>query len=323
PVENTGDGLAMAARAGARLIDLEFVQFHPTALDVAADPAPLVTEALRGEGSWLVDDLGHRFMPEIHELAELAPRDIVARALWRQQAAGRGTYLDTRGAVGDDFPLRFPTVWNHCRRHGVDPRVEPIPVTPAAHYAMAGVATDADGRTSLDGLWACGEVSASGVHGANRLASNSLLEALVFGHRVAADVAGCQPLGARGGDVVREVVAFPSELRPWLRAMMWNHVGLMRDAESLDTALKALEGAARPAADADQTCGEAQNLWTVARLVSAAGLVREESRGSHFRRDFPRPDVAWRRRLAWTYRPRRGDLPLQRSGDSTLMREIA
>ncbi|MEO1083047.1 MAG: hypothetical protein AAFY88_02275, partial [Acidobacteriota bacterium] len=137
------------------------------------------------------------------------------------------------------------------------------------------------------------------------------------------DVAGSESSDARGGDVVREVVAFPAELRPWLRAMMWNHVGLIRDAESLDTALKALEGAARPAADVVPASGEAQNLWTVARLVSAAGLVREESRGSHFRRDFPAPDLAWRRRLAWTYRPRRGDLPLQRSGDETLMREIA
>ncbi|MEM1177106.1 MAG: L-aspartate oxidase [Acidobacteriota bacterium] len=323
PIENTGDGLAMAARVGARLIDLEFVQFHPTALDVAADPSPLVTEALRGEGSWLVDERGHRFMPEVHDLAELAPRDVVARALWFQQAAGRSTFLDTRDAVGDAFPERFPTVWFHCRRYGIDPRRQPIPVTPAAHYTMAGIATDARGRTSLDGLWACGEVAASGVHGANRLASNSLLEALVYGHRVAADVANADLKEARAGEVVRETGVFGEDLRPWLRAMMWNHVGLMRDAESLETALSALEGASRSAADGIAAAGEAQNLWTVARLVSTAAYIREESRGSHHRRDFPATDIAWRRRVAWTYRPRSGDLPLRRSHDETLMREIA
>ena len=322
PVENTGDGLAMAARAGARLIDLEFVQFHPTALDVEADPSPLVTEALRGEGSILIDETGHRFMPAIHELAELAPRDVVARALWRLQAAGRRTYLDTREAVGDAFPERFPTVWNHCKRHGLDPRREPIPVTPAAHYTMAGIQTDALGRTSLDGLWACGEVSASGVHGANRLASNSLLEALVFGHRVARDVAGQETGSVKGGDVVRETASFPNDHRRELRQLMWRDVGLVRSRESLERSIETLDrltstsGSGLPA-------GEAQNLWTVARLVSAAALVREESRGSHYRTDFPESDIAWRRRLAWTYRPGVGELPLQRSNDETLLREIA
>src|SRR6185436_19887220 len=189
PPEATGDGLAMAARAGARLVDLELVQFHPTALAAAgADPMPLLTEALRGEGAVLLDGRGRRFMLDEHPDAELAPRDVVARAIWRRQVAGEGVFLDARAAVGDRFPERFPRVFEICRRHGFDPRIQPVPVAPAAHFHMGGVSVDIDGRTSLPGLWACGEVSATGVHGANRLASNSLLEALVFGARVAEDL---------------------------------------------------------------------------------------------------------------------------------------
>jgi L-aspartate oxidase len=190
PLEVTADGLAMAARAGARLADLEFVQFHPTALAVAGGGRlPLLTEALRGEGALLVDGAGRRFMLEEHPLAELAPRDVVARAIHRRLAAGGSVFLDARGAIGDRFPERFPTVFQAAREAGFDPRTEPLPVVPAAHYHMGGVVTDERGRTSLPGLWACGETAATGVHGANRLASNSLLEALVFGARVAGDLA--------------------------------------------------------------------------------------------------------------------------------------
>ena len=198
PVEATADGIAMAARAGALLADMEFVQFHPTALAIGRDPMPLVTEAVRGEGATLVNDLGERFMTAIHPDAELAPRDVVARAIFEQQQRGRTVGLDARSAIGARFPQAFPTVFRFCIDAGIDPRVQNIPVAPAAHYHMGGVAVDEWGRTSLENLWACGETSATGVHGANRLASNSLLEALVYGSRVATDVANAAALEALG-----------------------------------------------------------------------------------------------------------------------------
>lgn len=315
PKENTGDGLAMAARAGARLADLEMVQFHPTALDVDAPGGtlPLVTEALRGEKAILVNDQGRRFMPELHADAELAPRDIVARAIWRQGQAGRRVFLDARRALGDSFPDRFPTVFAHCRRYGIDPRVEPIPVTPAAHYAMAGVDCDPRGRTSLEGFWVCGEASASGVHGANRLASNSLLEGLVYGHRAALDVARqTPPVAAAEGlserAYVRREAALPSaDCEAAIRDLMWSQVGLMRHEQGLSQALQRLQ----EMADGSREPDEVSNLWTVARLVTAAALSRRESRGSHYRADYPTSALEWRRRLFWTYRGVQ-DQPLQR-----------
>ncbi len=211
PPEATGDGLALAWRAGARLVDLEFVQFHPTALDVGADPMPLLTEALRGAGATLVDEEGRRLLVDAGPQAELLPRDVVARALWSALASGRRALLDAREAVGESFPERFPTVFESCRRHGLDPRLEPIPVAPAAHYHMGGVDVDLDGRTSVPGLWAAGEVACTGVHGANRLASNSLLEALVFGARVAGEprrgAAAPAAAGRHAGAAVHRAVA--------------------------------------------------------------------------------------------------------------------
>jgi L-aspartate oxidase len=313
PPEATGDGLAMAARAGARLVDLEFVQFHPTALAAeGADPMPLLTEALRGEGAVLLDGRGRRFMPDEHPDAELAPRDVVARAIWKRQVAGEGVFLDARAAVGDRFPERFPQVFEICRRclsQGLDPRIEPIPVAPAAHYHMGGVAVDANGRTSLPGLWACGEVSATGVHGANRLASNSLLEALVFGARVAEDLrrqipagpvavrtAGLQvPAGAESPGAAGD-----AELTARVRRLMWEKVGLVRDEGGLVSALEELDRLAEAHPNAG---GEARNLLGIARLVTTAALVRQESRGGHFRTDVPAPDPAWRRRLFLTAAP--------------------
>ncbi len=349
PVENTGDGLAMAARAGAQLADLEMVQFHPTALDVEAPGGtlPLVTEALRGEGAVLIDEAGFRFMPEIHPAAELAPRDVVARAIWQRQSGGKRVFLDARESVGPAFPQRFPTVYDHCRRYGIDPCREPIPVTPAAHYVMAGVVSDENGRASLDGLWVCGEVSATGVHGANRLASNSLLEGLVFGHRAALDVVrhvdrgrgGLRFPGGRadfGFDldfsfdkafVLRDEMTLAVDRQADLRALMWNKVGLIRDGKGLKAAFETLGEWADTQTDPNETA----NLWTVARMVTAAALIREESRGSHYRTDFPEPDPVWKRRLLWTYRTS-GELPLQRVMDpfapassfaDRLMREIA
>ncbi len=330
PREATADGLAMAARAGARLVDLEFVQFHPTALAVpaAGAPLPLLTEALRGEGAILVDERGTRFMTAVHPDRELAPRDVVARAIWARMCDGGRVYLDARGAVGDRFPERFPTVFALCRRHGFDPRIELLPVTPAAHYHMGGVAVDASGRTSLAGLWACGEVAATGAHGANRLASNSLLEALVFGARVAEDVvaggAGSAGVGsyrrspapraAEPGGPAAEAVAAR------LRRLMWEQVGVERDAAGLAGAVDELTalagrppGSPRPApiASGDVTphgghgrfafaAGEARNLLLAGQLVAQAALARRESRGGHHRTDYPRTEPAWRRRLFLT-----------------------
>src|SRR5262249_10366549 len=194
PAEACGRGLAAAARAGAVIADAEFVQFHPTGIAIGRDPAPLASEALRGEGATLVNRAGERFMRRLDPQAELAPRDIVARGVFAEIAAGRGAFLDARDAIGPDFPDPFPTIYQSCIAAGIDPVRELIPVAPAAHYHMGGIATDARGRTSLAGLWAAGEVASTGVHGANRLASNSLLEAVVFGARVAEDISGLASL---------------------------------------------------------------------------------------------------------------------------------
>ena len=305
PREATGDGLAMAARAGAQLVDLEFVQFHPTALAVETEgePMPLLTEALRGEGAILIDDQGFRFMKDEHPDLELAPRDVVARAIWRRLMAGRKIFLDAREAVGAEFPEHFPTVFELCRQHGLDPRTEPMPVAPAAHYHMGGIAVDGRGRSSLAGLWACGEVSSTGVHGANRLASNSLLEALVFGARVAEDLRGSAGRGFPSG---RRIPKAPQgtpkddELKHAVRRVMWEKVGVIRDERGLTAALSELEALSEASPEA---AGEARNLLGVARLVTAAALARRESRGGHYRSDFPQPDPDWQRRLYLTAAP--------------------
>ncbi len=301
PPEATGDGLAMAARAGGKLVDLEFVQFHPTALLSGLDPMPLLTEALRGEGAVLLDGKGERFMLAEHPQAELAPRDVVARAIWRRQQAGDTVVLDARQAVGARFPERFPTVFASCMAAGIDPRVEPMPVAPAAHYHMGGVAVDRRGRTSLPGLWVCGEVSSTGVHGANRLASNSLLEALVFGARVAEDIrahggkagAAGLPIACAAPTTPAATLATPEEAHE-LRAIMWERVGLVRDAAGLTSAIADLD---RLDASTSLAPGELRNMLTVARLVAAAALERRESRGGHFRTDFPHTEARWRRRI--------------------------
>ncbi len=304
PKEATGDGLALAARAGARLADLEMVQFHPTALAVGADPMPLLTEALRGEGAVLVDGRGRRFMLAEHPGAELAPRDVVARALFRRLAAGEQVFLDAREAVGEAFPARFPTVFGHCRRAGIDPRRELLPVAPAAHYHMGGIAVEADGRSSLPGLWACGEVASTGAHGANRLASNSLLEAQVFGARAAEDVA-CHlppavPATVRGTRPAPQPAGASLDLRAAIRELMTAKVGVERSGAGLEEAVWQLDSWARSSFRVD---GETRNLLTVGRLIAAAALARQESRGSHYRTDFPAADPAWQRRLMLTLSP--------------------
>ena len=290
PLGARGSGFVMAAKAGALLSDLEFVQFHPTAIDVAADPLPLATEALRGEGALLVNSAGERFMLGQHPLAELAPRDIVARAIFRERAAGRGTFLDARDAIGDRFARRFPTVNASCREAGIDPARDLIPVAPAAHYHMGGVAVDGDARSSLQGLWAVGEVAATGLHGANRLASNSLLEAVVFATRAARDIAGSdrRPAGpppraggmacaVRGGED-RSALA-------GIRNLMDAHVGVVRDEASLVHAVTVLQ-----ALHAAQPPGAAQDAATAGLMIAVAGLQRRESRGGHYRSDWPERD---------------------------------
>jgi L-aspartate oxidase len=285
PLEARGEGLGMAARAGAVIADAEFVQFHPTAIAVGRDPAPLATEALRGEGATLINGKGERFMTAVHADAELAPRDIVARAIHRQIAAGEKTYLDCRKAIGEKFAAHFPTVYAACAAAGIDPARQPIPVAPAAHYHMGGIASDARGRSSLPGLWVAGECASTGLHGANRLASNSLLEGLVFGARAAGDIKGTLAAGKPAAPPpAPHGLALPAPPHV-LRAAMTRHVGLERDADGLNTALHVIERLER------ETSGtELLNMLAAARLVTAGALARQESRGAHWRSDFTETD---------------------------------
>lgn len=292
-----GEGLAMAARAGAVIADAEFVQFHPTALDVGRRPAPLASEALRGEGAVLVNGAGERFMTRLHPDAELAPRDIVARGVFAEVKAGRGAYLDCREAIGAEFPERFPTVHAYAKAAGLDPVTQTLPVAPAAHYHMGGVETDDHGRTTVAGLWAVGEVASTGLHGANRLASNSLLEAVVFGARAAADIRAALPAPGPAPvhaqlKRVEGIAPSPCEARAaaleQLGRIMTDHVGVVRDREGLEEALAAL-GAIERQADGDTMIA---NMALAARFVTAAALARHESRGGHFRSDFPETDPA-------------------------------
>ncbi len=278
PAAARGEGLAMAARAGAVIVDPEFVQFHPTAIDVGADPAPLATEALRGEGARLVGADGEPFMARYHPAADLAPRDVVARAIETERRAGRGAFLDARAAVGGAFAERFPAVHAACRVHGLDPRVRPIPVLPAAHYHMGGVGTDTRGATSLEGLFAVGECAAAGVHGANRLASNSLVEAAVFGRRAgeAARDAVAPPSRLLRADAAPDL---PKAILSRLRSRMSRDAGVVRTADGLGDLLGWIE--------IQETRHGPCPPLLAARLVGEAALARRESRGGHFRADFP------------------------------------
>lgn len=296
-----GHAMGMAARAGALIADPEFVQFHPTAIATGADPAPLATEALRGEGAVLVNDLGERYMPDIHPDAELAPRDVVARANFRQIKMGRKIFLDTRQVLGEKILTAYPTVATYCQNAGIDPVDQMIPVTPAAHYHMGGIKVDEDGRSSLPGLWVCGEASATGLHGANRLASNSLLEAIVYGARIAEDIAGLEPVRAElapfAGIEWDEAAGEAAETRlrnldavQALRQTMSANVGVERDAAGLRQALKSI---AELEATAQGVTRSFLNMTSSATLVAAAALKRTESRGGHFRTDFPQADPEW------------------------------
>ena len=318
PVESTGDGLAMAARAGAKLADLEFVQFHPTAFATGdADGArlPLLTEALRGAGARLVDAAGQRFMLSEHPLAELAPRDIVARAIHRRTRAGEFVGLDLKNVLSGNARDEFPQAVQTAKDAGIDPYREALPITPAAHYHMGGVEVDAQGRSSIPGLWACGEVATTGIHGANRLASNSLLEALVYARRVAADLDFAADTVQQVSDVTPDIPALPAEseagslhvLQESVRHIMTQDVGILRNGAELETAYSKLfevenrlvsmgrrgKHAFHPDSDVVRQWGETRNLTLVARLVAFAALRREESRGAHFRNDYPQPSSKW------------------------------
>ncbi|MGW6600966.1 L-aspartate oxidase [Streptomyces sp. NPDC055036] len=337
PPVSTGDGVALALRAGAEVSDLEFVQFHPTVLFLgtgAEGQQPLVSEAVRGEGAHLVDADGVRFMLGQHELAELAPRDIVAKAItrrMREQGADH-MYLDARHFGAAMWETRFPTILAACRAHGIDPVTEPVPVAPAAHYASGGVRTDLRGRTTVPGLYACGEVACTGVHGANRLASNSLLEGLVFAERIAADIAADFAAGGTADSTAdgttdsapppvepsATTVLLPliaPEARAGIQRIMSEGAGVLRSAGSLGTAAAALEAVYEQAQDHDGPgkaavpgveSWETSNLLCVARVLVAAALEREETRGCHWREDRPeRDDADWARHLVITLTPDR------------------
>ncbi|HEY3686693.1 MAG TPA: L-aspartate oxidase [Streptosporangiaceae bacterium] len=310
PSVSTGDGVALALRAGARATDLEFVQFHPTVMwlgDAATGQQPLVTEALRGAGARLVDAAGTPFMTGVHDLADLAPRDVVAKAILRRMAetGADHVFLDATHLGADVWRRRFPTVLASCRAHGIDPLTEPIPVVPAAHYAGGGVRTDTYGRTDVPGLYACGEVARTGVHGANRLASNSLLEGLVFGRRIAAELAagpGEEPGPVRDTRAAG-LVSAEGGAADRVRAAMSTGAGVLRGAASLAATERELDAlAATPGAHPGLDTWEATNLVTVAGALVAAARLREETRGSHWREDFPDPDGAWRGQLDTTLR---------------------
>jgi len=296
PTEARGGGIGMAARAGARLADMEFVQFHPTAIDLGKDPAPLATEALRGHGATLHNHSGERFMLSLHKDAELAPRDVVARGIFAEVKAGRGAFLDCRSAV-PDFAAKFPTVYGYCQEAGIDPAKEMIPVIPAAHYFMGGIWTDSDGRSSLPGFWACGECTSTGAHGANRLASNSLLEAVVFSARIAealkSEIKVDAPDDWQAGSVSSKEYLTEKDHPNMvaLRATMSANLGVLRDADGMQAALRTIMQLSD-----DSHSVRFDNVITTAKLIAVCALNRTESRGGHFRTDCPDEQAEWTRR---------------------------
>ncbi len=302
PEEARCQGIAMAGRAGAIIADAEFVQFHPTAIDVGRDPAPLATESLRGEGAVLINKAGVRFMQALHPDAELGPRDIVARGVFAELQAGRGAYLDGRKHPGAHFMEDFPGVAEICLSVGIDPEIDLIPICPAQHYHMGGIWTDARGRTSLGNLWAVGEVASTGVHGANRLASNSLLEAVVFAARIADDLKTRDHHefdvslveGFLRSRVPQTPVIAQPHLEQKLRETMSTHCGVIRNEAGLRQALHTIGAIEQEARNPNL-----RNMCTTALIIVAAALARQESRGGHFRSDFPEsdPDQARRSRL--------------------------
>lgn len=291
PKEAQGIGVGMALKAGAIVADMEFVQFHPTALDVGGDPVPLASEALRGHGALLVNSDGKQFMASLHKDADLAPRDVVVRGVGAELAASRGVFLDCRKYPGKKFETEFPAVYESCRVSGLDPQKDLLPVIPAAHYAMGGVVVDAVGRSSVDGLWACGEVACTGAHGANRLASNSLLEAAVFAARIAMDLSRLMPQPAHldlptPSKINDGKVKKPKPLKElWqiLRRTMSENFAVVRTKEGMLSGLKSILDLERE----NRNMGFANSLMA-AKLIAVSALERTESRGAHYRTDYPK-----------------------------------
>ena len=308
PAVATGDGIALAAEAGAELADMEFYQFHPTAFSLPGAPRFLLSEALRGEGAWLRNDRGERFMERYHPLLELAPRDVVARAITREAMGAapgetRPVHLDMRHVKGVDLRQRFPGISAFLARYGLDLARDLIPVRPAAHYLMGGIRTDLDGRTTVRGLYAAGEAACTGVHGANRLASNSLLEGLVFGARAAQAMPAGDPLLHAAGPVESAAAPFTAseeaELESAISGMqraMWAYAGLLREQSGIREGLaaqrrfRAFLDEIRQRAKSSRRLAEAQAICRVAGAILNSALARTESRGAHFRNDFPRRD---------------------------------
>lgn len=295
PLHSVGRGIALAARAGAVLSDLEFVQFHPTALDIGEDPAPLATEALRGEGAFLINSRGERFMRDYHESAELAPRDVVSRGIFAQIQKGQKVYLDCRHIDTSAFPALIAA----AARAKLDPTRDLIPVQPAVHYHMGGIATDLRGRASLEGLWAAGECATTGLHGANRLASNSLMEAIIMGGRAAADIdifmaAVKNPPRVDMRQIQRlNVAKEPVVMREEIRQMMTDLVGVIRHADGLTQALRDIVNIQARINNYD---GKTEDMALVARMIAVSALMRQESRGGHSRADFPHARKAFQKR---------------------------
>ncbi len=312
PLVATGDGHAIAYRAGAKLADMEFMQFHPTVLYIAGSSRSLITEAMRGEGAWLIDNEGHRFMPEYDERAELAPRDIVSRSIVHQmeKTDHNCVYLDLRHLDAKHVHERFPGISARCHEFGIDIATDPIPVRPGAHYMIGGVCVDEWGATSLDGLWAAGEVTSSGLHGANRLASNSLLEGLVYGSRAgkgASAKAKAEPDSFHALPLENPIVKTSNEpldladIRNSLKSLMWRSAGVWREGKLLDDALRSIQQWRRyvlPRQLNHPEGWELQNMLQVAELLIIAAQKRTESRGVHLRNDFPEPNNKdWLRRV--------------------------
>jgi L-aspartate oxidase len=309
PSVATGDGVAMCFRAGVTLADLEMMQFHPTTLYVAGATRSLVSEAVRGEGAYLLDRTGHRFMPDYHPMAELAPRDVVSRAILTQMVKTGSTHvlIDVRRLGGEFFAQRFPSIDGKCRSFGIDPGKDLIPVHPAAHYMIGGAQTDLDGRTSLAGLLACGEAAATGLHGANRLASNSLTESLVLGKRCGQAAIAAEPgvaeLSAKMIDwtnpASQRTELDLEDIRNSLRSLMWRNVGVARRGDRLNETCEIVNFWGQYVLDKefqDPSGWEVQNMLTSSYLVAQCALRRTESRGVHFREDFPHSDPLWARR---------------------------
>jgi L-aspartate oxidase len=309
PTCATADAIALAFRAGASIADAEMMQFHPTTLYIAGSSRSLVSEAVRGEGAYLVDRNGERFMPKYHEMAELAPRDTVSRAILTRmhETGSTHVFLDVRHIGGEAFALRFPQIDKQCRSFGIDPGSDLIPVHPAAHYMIGGAWVDMDGRTSIEGLLACGEAACTGMHGANRLASNSLTEALVMGQqcgKLAGEIASAGASGAGDPDIDwTNEKSERTELDIWdirssLRSVMWRNVGLFRRAGRLEETLEIIAFWGRYVLDKefyDPAGWEAQNMLTASHVISQCALLRTETRGVHCREDFPETDPDWAR----------------------------